>query len=348
VRAFTRSPLISSIFLPPCHAPYQVLRFFRGGSDADAAASAGAGAGAGAGATLELHIIEDLHIDWTHHTAHVLPLARFLQDVGARRAAAAALPHSAHASAASLASAQAALWRRPEARPSTFASLLQRLMARPEATLFFRGEAVRGCEGWAFALSQQAADALLAPPPPPRRALLALHVLSSSPAPLSAQERAFTAAVRAQTRALAGGLALFEARNASLAPGRAPPPPLLPPHAPGAGARRDDTAMHAGLMVHLDVAHRALTARLRGLPLVLLAPRVGDAAVLAEEFGVDAALPPTLVLYGAEAAELRGTGVAAEEGTIFGATRVLRMDGADLTGLPRALERAWAAAAAAA
>ena len=210
-------------------------------------------------------------------------------------------------------------------------------MARPEATLFFRGEAVRGCEGWAFALSQQAADALLAPPPPPRRALLALHVLSSSPAPLSAQERAFTAAVRAQTRALAGGLALFEARNASLAPGRAPSPP--------AGARRDDAAMHAGLMAHLDDAHRALTARLRGLPLVLLAPRVGDAAVLAEEFGVDAALPPSLVLYGAEAAELRGSGVAAEEGTIFGATRVLRMDGADLTGLPRVLERAWAAAA---
>jgi hypothetical protein len=34
-------------------------------------------------------VIEDFHVRWTHHAAHVLPVTRFLQDVGARRAAAA-------------------------------------------------------------------------------------------------------------------------------------------------------------------------------------------------------------------------------------------------------------------
>ena len=285
---------------------------------------------------LELHIIEDFHIEWTHFTAHVLPLARFLQDVGGRRVATAAAEAGAAGGTAGATASTAAVWQRPAPRPSTFASLLQRLMVRPEAMLYFRGEAVRGCEGWAFSLTQQAADALFAGGAgagQPGAGLLALHAVPAAPAPLSAQERAFTAAVRAQTRALSGGLGLFEARNASLAPARAPPQPR-------AQSERDER-MQAGLLAHLDGAHRALTARLRGLALVLLAPRVGDAAVLAEEFGVDPSLPPTLILYGAPRAALpRTAAAAAEEGRIFGATPVLRLDGTDLAGLDAAITAA--------
>ena len=102
-----------------------------------------------------------------------------------------------------------------------------------------------------------------------------------------------------------------------------------------------DFSLMGGRLDFAIIAHRALTARLRGLALVLLAPRVGDAAVLAEAFGVDPSLPPTLILSGAPRAALpRTAAAAAEEGRIFGATPVLRLDGTDLAGLDAAITAA--------
>lgn len=311
------------------HFLHPVLRFFHKSIDNKTDASV---------ATLEAHVIEDFHIDWTHHTAHILPIARFFQDIGARRLEAAAAEISSSKGSESRLSSTtidtSAIWKRRVTRPSTFASLLSRLMSRPEATLYYRGEAVRGCEGWMFALSVQAEDDLMQQTEP----LLAVHVISTSPYPLSTEERAFTSAVRAQSRALSGGLSFFEARNVSIASGKAPPQPHSF-ESLSLGSGKDTFAMHSGLMKHLDSSHRALSERLSGLPIVLFTPRVGDSAVLAEEFGVDPSLPPTLIVYGASISSL-GV-IKARPGVIYGRTQILQVDGTDLQGIPLALESAW-------
>ncbi len=307
------------------HFLHPVLRFYHQGSNET-----------NTSVKLELHIIEDFHIDWTHHTAHILPIARFFQDIGARRAAAASSSTSRLLSSSVLSNDLSTLWHRPETRPSTFASLLSHIMSRHEATLYYRGEVVRGCEGWMFALSVQAEDDLMHQPEP----LLAVHVISTSPYPLSIEERAFTSAVRAQSRAQSGGLSFFEARNISLASDQAPRPPspqsresLIPV------SGKDAEAMQSGLMKHLDTTYRTLSSHLSGLPLVLYTPRVGESAILAEDFGVDPSLPPTLIVYGAS---IRTLGVdKAKPGIIFGRTPIVQLDGTDLQGISKALEAAW-------
>jgi hypothetical protein len=187
-----------------------------------------------------------------------------------------------------------------------------------------------------FALSVQAEDDLMHQPEP----LLAVHVISTSPYPLSIEERAFTSAVRAQSRAQSGGLSFFEARNISLASDQAPRPPspqsresLIPV------SGKDAEAMQSGLMKHLDTTYRTLSSHLSGLPIVLYTPRVGESAILAEDFGVDPSLPPTLIVYGAS---IRTLGVdKAKPGIIFGRTPIVQLDGTDLQGISKALEAAW-------
>jgi hypothetical protein len=292
------------------HFLHPVIRFYHGGLvGGEGGEGSAAGPAAVPNATATLHIIEDFHTVWDHHVAHILPLARFLQDIAARRlaaSAAAGIPSSPVTPPTLL----RALWDVPRP-PSTHASIVDRLLSSPAATLYYRGARVHGREGWVHSLSVAAADALLHSGPP----VVAAHFLDTALLPVSREEAAHTERLRAEMERRAGGLGLFMARTT---------PPLAAPSAPTSGAGERQTALRA----HLDGLYRNLTAANPGLPVVLFDYRAGESRLRAEEFGAGDA--PVVRVFG-------GSAVAGRKGV------VKDLDGTDLVGLPAALESLWKA-----
>ena len=249
----------------------------------------------------ELHILEDPHASWTVHEAHVLPLARWLQELGAQRIAAAR--HTVVA-APPLPPLRAA---RQSRRPLR-AILLDWFMADDAATLLYRGVSVQGgSSGWFLALSERAADSLCATHAEACTETdgVAVHFVPAhllqgpgvgsmqKQTPLSAEEAAFTAALREQlmhagasansARGDAARSAVTAELNASLSAHMVPRPP------PGASA---DAVFHltanpdsAGFF--LEAAYRGLSRQYPGLPIIVYAlPRAGLGTVKAEVFGL--------------------------------------------------------------
>jgi hypothetical protein len=156
---------------------HPVIRFFSPGASANVSGRA-PGRGAPPGRiprpTLELHLLEDFNQVFTSYGGHLLSLARFLQEVAARRArAAAAYPAGASAAAAALS--------RPSPTPagasSPHANMLRAFMDMPSATLYLDGLAFPGGLAWFHALSCEAFEALMRG----ARRRLALHALLVAP-----------------------------------------------------------------------------------------------------------------------------------------------------------------------
>lgn len=211
-----------------------------------------------------LHVIEDFLAEWRLHTAHVLPLARFVQEVGARRAAAAA-PH-----AASGKSPLAAPWTPATPPPPFLSGVLTQLASGCEsATLYWGGGAfdVGGsADGWMLQLSV-AAEAALA-----NLRALAVHAVDSTPGVgASSAEAAHTQSVRDKwAAARAGGPALEELP-------RPAPPALSAAAATAAAAARAEA----------DGTYRALTAaHAPGLGVLRVDARTGRCRVLSERLGL--------------------------------------------------------------
>lgn len=87
---------------------------------------------------LEVHLVEDFFVTFTSHTTHVLPVTRFLQDVGARRVQEALLQAAARQS------------QQPAHRPAgdlgdAYASAAEALQSAPEAGHSCADETHRSC-----------------------------------------------------------------------------------------------------------------------------------------------------------------------------------------------------------
>jgi hypothetical protein len=303
-----------------------------------------------------LHIIEDFHADWSHHALHIMALSRWLQDVGARRAVATAQSRPA-VSDPDLDKA----WARPPPQPQTTkGAIVDRFMTDSAATLYFRGNAIRGgSSAWFHALTVKAGDDLLRLGSLPD--FVAIHFLSPTlHVPLSAAEISFTAALREELKVHG---VLSHPRNASLAPAYTPP-------VPNRDVGGTSAAIASGLNAHLAAMYSNLTAFHSGLPVIVFHPRSGRSALRAEEFGVENPLKPALVLCagaGSPAAAIldaafAGSVIAADvsgsgnEGhranlpvgpsRIFGGVPAVHLDGTDLAGAIQAIAASWVAAAA--
>jgi hypothetical protein len=203
----------------------------------------------------ELHIVEDFLAEWRLHRAHILPLSRFLQDVGARR----------------LRGDSMALWPPPPLRrpPAFLGGVLAQLAGGCEcATLHFRGAAHDigggGGEGWWLTLSVAAERALH------RLRALAVHAVDGAPGvQLSAEEAAHTQSVREKWAAARAG--------ARVIPDEAPRPQSPPANAPAALSARAEAFG----------AYGALTRDDHSLAVLVVDARTGYCRVLTERLGVD-------------------------------------------------------------
>jgi thioredoxin reductase len=245
----------SSKFIHP------VVRYF-----SSAARGCSGGGGAACAPIAELHIVEDFFAEWRLHTAHVLPLGRFLQAVGASRGAAGGAP-------------PAAPWPPAPPPPPPFLwGVLQLLLAGCDAatSLYWRGAAFKSEgseEGWWLKLSVAAQTSLS------ELRYLAVHGVDSLPGvPRSPAEEAHTAAVKERwARARAGGDGNASAGGAdAVEPPRPPPPAAAPAHAAAAAAARAEE----------DAAYGDLTARQRALGVLAVDARSGRCRALAEKVGV--------------------------------------------------------------
>jgi hypothetical protein len=210
--------------------------------------------------------VEDFFAEWRLHTAHVLPLGRFLQAVGASRGAAGGAP-------------PAAPWPPAPPPPPPFLwGVLQLLLAGCDAatSLYWRGAAFKSEgseEGWWLKLSVAAQTSLS------ELRYLAVHGVDSLPGvPRSPAEEAHTAAVKERwARARAGGDGNASAGGAdAVEPPRPPPPAAAPAHAAAAAAARAEE----------DAAYGDLTARQRALGVLAVDARSGRCRALAEKVGV--------------------------------------------------------------
>jgi hypothetical protein len=168
------------------HFLHPILRYYRSGA-------ADAHIGHAAPQLLsELHIIEDAALDWSLFEPHCLHLARWLQDIGAKRLLAAASTHGLNVSFGPTAPASAA--RRasrfqPHARPA----LLDRVMQVPGTALYYRGAAVwGGTVGWFLGLSIPVAEVELCVMPNVSRCtgidFVALHLVPVGNTPVAIDE----------------------------------------------------------------------------------------------------------------------------------------------------------------
>jgi hypothetical protein len=154
----------------------------------------------------EAHVIEDFWATWDIHATHVLPLARFLQDVATRRAMAVlALAGKSGKATGSVATSGGGgtlagkeankLLRSAWSRTPRVSSSLHHSEAVVEfaghqgSMLYVRGRAVEGGHGWFERLSVDALEGVLHTGP----RMLFLHFTDPDPRPLSAAEVAWTA-----------------------------------------------------------------------------------------------------------------------------------------------------------
>jgi hypothetical protein len=246
------------------HFLHPVLRYFHGAAQGCSSAASANGTCA---PLATLHLVEDFHIEWVLHTAHVLPLSRFLQHLGLQRARAAA--GAAQAGSAPPSTLQP--WAPPQ-RPHPFLAglLTQFLSGCGGATALHWGGAVfaAGAEadGWWLKLSLEAEASLAG-----LRAL-ALQAVDAAPGlPLSGAEAAHTGAVRARWAAFGSG---SEGEGGEALPAEEAPLPPLPPLPLPAGS------------AEAAEAFGALTRRAQGLGVLVLDARSGACRVLAERLGL--------------------------------------------------------------
>ena len=158
-----------------------------------------------AAAVSELHLLEDFNNRWDHYAVHALSLTRWLQDVGARRAAsvlvAAEMPHAV---AKARREALIRVWmpvKRPSTRDPRFL-MLRALLHEPFSTLFYGGKMFRGGEAWFHSLSVRAAEELLVTGP----RIMTLHFVDTAPFPrtpaeVSAEDDAIAAMINGSVSA---------------------------------------------------------------------------------------------------------------------------------------------------
>ena len=167
-----------------------------------------------------LHLIEDFHASWTLHNAHVLPLARFLQHLGARRATAALARRSGPRYVPWLPVA-------PPPPPFLIGVVTQLQSGCDRASLFWRGagfDATSGEEGWWLKLSIDTEASLSG------LKVLAVHAVdwTAPGVPLTDGEAAFTRSVKEKWAAVKAREAMVSAgREVSIPlPEELPRPPL--------------------------------------------------------------------------------------------------------------------------
>ena len=240
------------------------------------------------------HVLEDFHGEWTLLTPHILPIARMLEEVGAKRCAAAkevvSTPDSTTflgaldkawtplpwASRPALLSAPAT-WPRSNSGGITFANCLMQSDKR-RTTLHFNGGAVKGKEGWSLQLSVAAENAFISAP-----SIIAMHFFDPEPQPLSPAELAWTAENDAlwngaRPQHLEGGSEFTLDPSVLLDAARNVPPP--PPASQAAADARDAVAPA------IARAYGNLTSTLlAGLPVMTVQYRAGPSRLVAEQFG---------------------------------------------------------------
>jgi thioredoxin reductase len=209
----------------------------------------------------EVHIVEDFLSEWRLHRAHILPLSRFLQDLGTRRARDERRGFNA-----------AAAWLRPPPPilppPAFLGNVLTQLSSGCEsATLHFRGAAHNvgggGGEGWWLTLSVSAERALHG-----LRAL-AVHAIDGAPGVhISVEEEAYTTSVREKWAAARAGAAFI--------PDTLPQPAPPPANAAALSAREEAVT-----------AWGALTRGNRTVAVLVIDARAGRCRVLAERLAVE-------------------------------------------------------------
>ena len=210
----------------------------------------------------ELHIVEDFLSEWRLHRAHILPLSRFLQDLGTRRA------RGRGESGLN----ENAAWLRPPPQvlppPAFLGGVLTQLASGCDsATLHFRGAVHTvgggGGEGWWLTLSVSAERALH-----DLRAL-AVHAIDGTPGVrMSIEEEAYTASVREKWAAARAGAAII--------PDTLPQPPT--PKANAAAISAHEEAV---------MAYGALTRLNRTVAVLVIDARAGRCRVLAERLAVE-------------------------------------------------------------
>lgn len=255
-----------------------------------------------------LHVIEDFHAEFDLHTAHVLPLARFLQHLGALRA-------KAHGGGAVVSQQYSSTpWAPPQPPPPFLANILTQLLTGCEGggatTLFWGGAAFPSggeSDGWWLKMSVAAQASL--------KGLRAVAVHSANLAPLtplSPAEEAYTKSVRerwAFNRGKDSGGE--EDREGEGELFEAPRPQGIPLTDLPASTKH----------------YRALTESTRGLGVLLLDGRAGRCRVLAENLGVS--LGRVKVFYPKDREEVKGEAISIDvEGELTAAKAVPHIKGA--------------------
>ena len=213
-----------------------------------------------------LHLVEDFAVEWRLHSAHVLPLARYLQELGRKRNDDDEDDDDDDDAGSS--------WLPMPAPPSFLSGILTQLASScDDASLHFLGEAVPiggAVESDWFNRLSVAAERKLG-------SLQALAVAAFDAFPdvrVSAEEDAHTQSVRARWAA-----ARVSDTNAAAAPLPLPDElPRPPPPPPSSSSRARRTAAAA--------AYDALTATLPEVALLLVDARSGRCAVLVERLGL--------------------------------------------------------------
>jgi len=240
------------------HFLHPVLRYFHAGSSSSACLG-GPTTHSNCPPLSELHLIEDSHAEWGLHTAHVLPLARWLQHLGTMR----------------VGGGNGGIWAPPRPPPLFLGGLLTQFMSVCDggSTLWWAGSAFPAegePDGWWMKLSISAEASLEG------LRVLAIHALDpSAPTPLSPYEREYTEGVRAAWAAAAaassggddGGGSRGEEEEVLL--GEWKTTPIAPPLADA-----------------LEEAYGVLTERTQGLGVLSLNARAGGCRLLAEKNGV--------------------------------------------------------------
>jgi hypothetical protein len=250
------------------HFLHPVLRYFHAASPG-CGSNVSSSVAAPCAPVATLHIIEDFHAQFNMHTAHVLPLARFLQHVGARRAAAALSSGGAGSPAP---------WTQPVLPPAFLAGVMMQLISGCDATtLFWEGagfESVGETDGWWMKLSVAAEESLAG-----LRAL-AVHAIDSAPGvAVTPAEEAWTASVRVKWAA-------FRAREAAGAAGEGAPLPEELPRPPAPALSAAQAAAAAAARADSEASFGVLTGRLKGRGVLVVDARAGRCRVLAENLGL--------------------------------------------------------------
>jgi hypothetical protein len=242
----------------------------------------------------EMHVIEDFHIMWTMHIAHLLPVTRFVQDVGARRAAAAlavaeqnaisragstaaradfAATSAGHVSGPLFIPAVAALtrvWRVPRDVKDHTYDIIEHSMLTTGSTLYFRGKSVSGSEGWFNKLSIAATDELFHTGP----RMLLIHFVDPYPIPPTEDEMEYLEATRREVDSATESPSMTHT-------------PEFPPTRPEPDLSPAQQKQMAGAKAFLDDFYASFTVRNPSVALVSINARTGFERIQAERFGVE-------------------------------------------------------------